>query len=109
MFNLKEIMLRAWRLYRENEELTFAEALHRSWLSAKAEPINAALVEAAKAEAGVEEEAKTWSGWKAEGREVIHGSKALFGVDLIWGSRGDGAIYKARFFGLSQTAELAAG
>lgn len=34
--------------------------------------------------------------------EVIHGSKALFGVDLIWSSRGDGKIYKARFFGRSQ-------
>lgn len=110
MFNLREIMLRAWRLYREKAgELTFAECLHRSWISAKAEPINAERIEAAKQEAGIEEEARTWSGWKAAGREVIHGSKALFGVDLIWGSRGDGAIYKARFFGLSQTAELAAG
>ena len=34
--------------------------------------------------------------------EVIHGSKALFGVELIWESRGDGAIYKASFFGRSQ-------
>lgn len=110
MFNLREIMMRAWRLYRDNGgEITFPEALHRSWISAKAEPINAARIEAAKQEAGVEEEARTWSGWKAAGREVIHGSKALFGCDLIWGSRGDGATYKARFFGISQTAELAAG
>jgi len=109
MFNLREIMLRAWRLYRDNGgEITFAEALHRSWISAKAEPVNAERIEAAKAEAGIEEETRTWSGWKAAGREVIHGSKALFGCDLIWGSRGDGAIYKARFFGISQTAELAA-
>lgn len=109
MFNLREIMLRAWRLYRDNGgELSFAEALHRSWISAKAEPINAARIEAAKAEAGIEEETRTWSGWKAAGREVMHGSKALFGCDLIWGSRGDGATYKARFFGISQTAELAA-
>lgn len=110
MFNLKEIMLRAWRLYRNNGgELTFAECLHRSWISAKAEPINAERIEAAKMEAGISEEVQTWSGWKEVGREVIHGSKALFGCDLIWGSRGDGAIYKARFFGISQTAELAAG
>lgn len=109
MFNLREIMLRAWRLYRDNGgELTFAEALHRSWISAKAEPINAERIDTAKREAGITEEARTWSGWKAAGREVIHGSKALFGCELIWGSRGDGAIYKARFFGLSQTAELAA-
>ena len=42
------------------------------------------------------------------GYEVIHGSKALFGADLIWGSRGDGAIYKARFFGRSQVQEVGA-
>ena len=108
MFNLREIMLRAWRLYREHQELTFAEALHRSWLSAKAEPVNAERITEAKAAAGITEETNTWSGWKNLGREVIHGSKALFGCDLIWGSRGDGATYKARFFGLSQTAEIAA-
>ena len=108
MFNLKAIMLRAWKIFRENQEISFAEALHRSWLSAKAEPINAARIEEAKAAAGIEEQTETWSGWKKLGREVIHGSKALFGADLIWGSKGDGATYKARFFGLSQTAEIAA-
>ena len=107
MFNLSQIMLRAWRIYRENEDLTFSEALHRSWLSAKAEPVNAQRIEEAKAEAGITEETRTWSEWRKLGREVIHGSKALFGADLIWGSKGDGAIYKARFFGISQTAELA--
>ena len=108
MFNLSQIMLRAWRLYRENEELTFSEALHRSWISAKAEPVNAQRIEEAKAEAGITEETRTWSEWRKLGREVIHGSKALFGADLIWGSKGDGAVYKARFFGISQTAELTA-
>ena len=108
MFNLKEIMLRAWRLYRENEEITFSEALHRSWLSAKAEPVNAERITEAKAAAGITEETNTWSGWRKLGREVIHGSKALFGAALIWGSKGDGAIYNARFFGISQTAELTA-
>ena len=107
MFNLREIMIRAWRLYRENEEISFAEALHRSWISAKAEPVNAERIEAAKAAAGILEEVNTWAGWRKLGREVIHGSKALFGCDLIWGSKGDGAIYKARFFGIGQTAELA--
>ena len=103
MFNLREIMLRAWRLYRENEEINFAEALHRSWISAKAEPVNAERIETAKAAAGISEEVNTWAGWKRLGREVIHGSKALFGCDLIWGSKGDGAMYKARFFGFGQT------
>ena len=106
-FNLRKIMLRAWKLYRE-KGLSFAEALHRAWLSAKAEAINAARIEEAKAAAGITEEARTWSGWKEIGREVIHGSKALFGACLIWGSKGDGAIYNARFFGLSQTVEVGA-
>ena len=54
-WNLKKIMLRAWSLYRKGG-LTFGEALHRAWLSAKAEPINAATVESAKAAAGITEE-----------------------------------------------------
>ncbi len=81
-------MLRAWRLFKKGG-LTFAEALHRSW-------------NAAKAAAGVTKETDTWAGWKAAGLEVIHGSKALFGADLVYASRGDGAVYKARFFGRSQ-------
>lgn len=108
MYNMVQIMTRAWRIYRENEDMSFSEALHRSWLSAKAEPVNAQRIADAKAEAGITEETQTWKGWKDLGREVIHGAKALFGVDLIWGSKGDGAVYKARFFGLSQTAEVAA-
>lgn len=102
-YNLRAIMTRAWAIFRKGA-VSFAEALHRAWLSAKAEPINAARIEAEKAEAGVSEAVNTWAGWKALGREVIHGEKALFGCDLIYGSKGDGAIYKARFFGLSQTA-----
>ena len=106
-YNLSKIMLRAWRIYRESKELSFGECLHRAWLTAKAEEVNAKRIEAAKDAAGVGEETNTWSGWKKLGYEVIHGSKALFGADLIWGSRGDGAIYKARFFGRSQVQELA--
>lgn len=45
---------------------------------------------------------KRWVGWKKLGYEVIHGSKALFGCSLIWGSKGDGASYNASFFGRSQ-------
>ena len=105
-YNLRKIMLKAWELFRKLE-ITFAEALHRAWLSAKAEPVNAARIEAAKAAAGIVEDVKTWAGWKALGFEVIHGSKALFGADLIYGSKGDGAIYKARFFGASQVQAIA--
>lgn len=101
MYNLSKIMLAAWRNFRRGG-ISFAEALHRAWLSAKAAPINEARIQAAKTAAGIMEETNTWHGWKEAGYEVIHGSKALFGCSLIWGSRGDGAVYQARFFGASQ-------
>ena len=104
-FNLSEIMTAAWRIFRKMG-VTFSEALHRAWMAAKAAPINAQRIEAAKAAAGITEEARTWSGWRDAGFEVIHGSKALFGADLIYASKGDGAIYKARFFGASQVQAL---
>ena len=106
-FDLRAIMTRAWKLFRKFSDLTFGECLHRAWLSAKAEEVNEKRIEAAKLAAGVTEETNTWNGWKQLGYEVIHGSKALFGAELIWGSKGDGAIYKARFFGRSQVQALA--
>ena len=104
-YNLSQIMKKAWELFRKGK-VTFAEALHRAWLSAKAVTINQKRIEITKAATDVEEETNTWSEWKKKGYEVAHGSKALFGADLIWGSRGDGAIYKARFFGRSQVQAL---
>ena len=50
-YDLRKIMLRAWKIYRENKELSFGECLHRAWLSAKAEEVNAKRIEAAKATA----------------------------------------------------------
>ena len=100
-------MTRAWKLFRKFSDLPFGECLHRAWLSAKAEEVNTKRIEAAKLAAGVTEETNTWNGWKQLGYEVIHGSKALFGTELIRGSKGDGAIYKARFFGRSQVQALA--
>ena len=104
-YDLRTIMTRAWKIYRK-AAVSFAEALHRAWLSAKAEPVNAARIEAARAEAGIFEDVNTWAGWKALGREVIHGSKALFQAVLIYGSRGDGATYTGSFFGESQTTPM---
>lgn len=106
-YNLRNIMTRAWELYSKCKELGFAECLHRAWLSAKAIEINRKRIEDAKAVAGITENTATWSEWKKLGYEVIHGSKALFGCDLIWGSKGDGATYKARFFGASQVQAIA--
>ena len=105
-FNLSEIMTRAWENFRKME-ISFPEALHRSWLTEKASDVNKARIEAAKAAAGITEETATWYDWKKAGYEVVHGSKALFGADLIWGARGDGAVYKARFFGRSQVEAVA--
>ena len=105
-YNLSKIMLRAWKNHRKNRGLSFGECLHRAWLSAKAEEINAKRIADAKAAAGIAEKVNTWSGWRELGYEVLHGSKALFGASLIWGSRGDGATYQARFFGRSQVQEM---
>lgn len=110
-YNLSKIMSKAWAIFRKaasKAAISFAEALHRAWLSAKAEPINAARVEAAREAAGISEECNTWAGWKSLGFEVIHGSKALFQAVLIYGSKGDGATYTASFFSRSQVAALEA-
>jgi len=107
-YNLSHIMHKAWSLYRKGEGLSFAECLHRAWNSEKAQPVNAQRIAEAQTAAGITEQCDTWAGWRKAGREVIHGSKALFGCDLIHGSKGDGAVYKARFFSLSQTQPISA-
>lgn len=104
-YNLSQIMHRAWKLFRKLS-ISFAEALHRAWQAAKAEPINKERIRRAKEAAGVTEETNTWSGWQALGYEVMHGSKALFGTELIHASKGDGKTYKARFFGQSQVRRM---
>ena len=105
-YNMSEIMSKAWAIFHK-AAVTFSEALHRAWLSAKAKPVNAARIEAAKYAAGITEEVNTWAAWKALGYEVIHGSKCLFQVSLIYGSKGDGASYIGSFFGRSQVEAIA--
>ena len=105
-YNLSKIMLKAWKVYRKTKNISFAEALHRAWLSAKAEEINVKRIENAKQAAGITEETNTFAKWKELGYKVVHGSKALFGCSLIWGSRGDGAEYKVSFFGKSQVGTI---
>ena len=102
MMSKRKIMTAAWKLFRAGKGLDFSEALHRAWLSAKAEPINAARIADAKAVAGITEDIATWYGWKARGYEVRHGEKTVMQVELIYGSKGDGATYKASFFTASQ-------
>ena len=80
-YNLSSIMRAAWRIFRKGAE-SFATALRMAWANAKAH-------RAAKSAAGITEEINTWSGWQKLGYEVAHGSKALFGCDLIYASKGD--------------------
>ena len=87
---------------------SFAEALHRAWNSAKAQPINAQRIEEAQQTAGITEPVNTWAGWKAAGYTVEHGAKALFQALLIHSSRGDGQTYRASLFGASQVKPLEA-
>ena len=106
-YDLSKIMKKAWDLFRKME-ISFSEALHRAWQSAKAQPVNDLRIAEAKAEAGITEECDTWSGWKKRGYEVIHGSKKLFQAVLVYASKGDGATYKASFFGASQVQPIEA-
>lgn len=106
-YNKQRIMKKAWELARKYAGLSFAECLRRAWAVAKAAPVNAQRVAAAAAQAGISEAVATWAEWKKAGYQVIHGSKALFQTELIYASRGAGAVYKASFFGLSQV-EVAA-
>ncbi len=106
-YDLRSIMTWAWKQYRADGELSFAECLHRSWLTTKAAPVNAERIRQAAAAAGIKERYNTWQRWRMMGFEVIHGSKAAFGADLIWGSKGDGVTYKARFFTESQVRFVA--
>ena len=59
-YDLSAIMSRAWAIFRK-AAISFAEALHRAWQTAKARPVNDAAVEedllreaAARAEQGAE-------------------------------------------------------
>jgi hypothetical protein len=106
-FDLRSIMEKAWEIYRKYSGLNFGECLRRAWKAVKAQPINSARIKLAAYEAGVTEEVNTWYGWKQLGYMVAHGSKALFGVDLIYASKGDGEIYRASFFGASQVQPVA--
>lgn len=105
-YDLSSIMRRAWDIFRK-AGISFAEALHRAWSSAKARPINAEAIRRVKEAAGIIEDAHTWAEWKALGYEVMRGSKVLFRVVLIWASKGDGKQYTASFFGASQVRPIA--
>ena len=81
-YNLKAIMSKAWKIFRK-AHTTFSAALKLAWAWAKAQIGNAAKVEAAAIAAGFGDMVcKTWYGWKAMGREVMHTEKAVFQVTV---------------------------
>lgn len=98
-YNLSSIMHNAWRIFRKGVE-SFAAALRMAWANAKAH-------NAAKAAAGVEEEAHTWAGWKALGYEVIHESKAMYKALFIDPTTKNGTRVTA-YFGASQVQPITA-
>ena len=104
MYNKAQIMTRAWGLYRKGG-IDFGTALHRSWQSAKAAPLNAQKIAQAQQLAGIAEKCLTWAGWRDEGRRVKHGERCLFQVQLVHASRGDGCTFLASFFSESQTEQ----
>lgn len=106
-YNLSQIMHKAWAIFRKGKT-TFAEALHRAWQAAKAEPINEQRVTEAKTAAGITEETHSWAGWKAMGFEVAHGSKCLFQAVVVDAAKGDGKTKVKSYFGASQVQPITA-
>ena len=96
----------AWKIYRKGK-VTFGDALRRAWVTAKAYWDNVARVEDAKKAAGIEEETRTWYGWKVLGFEVRHESKCLFQVRVVDGGTKSGWVTKS-YFGASQVEPIAA-
>ena len=110
-WNLKEIMTRAWGIYRKPKyykATTFGEALHRAWAEAKEQPEVESIIEKAKAESGITEEMHQHYGWTMLGREVIHGSENVLQVVIPYPAWGDGRTKVVSFFTKSQTAEIVA-
>ena len=98
-YNLSSIMSAAWRIFRKGVQ-SFAVALRMAWANAKAH-------NAAKAAAGITEEAHTWAGWRELGYEVIHKSKALYRAILSDPATKSGTRIKA-YFGRSQVQPISA-
>ena len=85
-YNLSKLMKKAWSLYRKamkKGNATFGAALKAAWAWLKVQGENAVKVEAAAVAAGFGDMVcRTWYGWKAVGREVMHTEKAAFQVTI---------------------------
>ena len=106
MYNMRLVMLRAWRFFRQaaaKKAIDFSEALKKAWRWAKAQRTNREKVESAAAAAGIEEVIHSWAGWRALGRMVIHGERAVLQVVVDTPERGEGRTFRKSFFVYSQT------
>lgn len=84
-YDLSKLFRKAWSIYRtamKKGSTTFGEALKKAWAWLKVQDANKAIVEAAAQAAGIVEEYRTWAGWQAVGRMVIHTSEAAFKVTV---------------------------
>lgn len=86
-YNLSNLFKKAWSLFKtaaKKTAITFSEALRKAWQWLKVQDINAAKVEAAAEAAGYGDVVcKTWYGWKAAGREVMHTEQAVYQVEVL--------------------------
>ena len=98
-YNLSQIMRAAWRFFRKGVQ-TFTQALRLAWANAKAHS-------AAKAAAEITEETHSWSGWRQQGYEVVHGSKAMYKVVLADPATKSGTRLVS-YFGTSQVQSISA-
>ncbi len=105
-YNLSKIMLKAWKITaRQKASILLKHFIELGYLLRQKKSMQ----RESKLQNRQQESPSrliTFTKWKEAGYKVIHGSKALFGAVLIWGSRGDGAEYKASFFGKSQVEPI---
>lgn len=110
-YDLSALMRKAWHIFKKTaakKAIAFGEALRLAWRWLKVQASNAAKIETAAAEAGVTGEYHSWAGWQSLGREVIHGSKAIFQVEVDTPERGEGKTFRKSFFVVDQTQPLIA-
>lgn len=109
-YNLSKLMHKAWNLFRKAAKkaaITFSAALKAAWAWLKVQAANAAKVAAAAVEAGITSEYHTWYGWKMNGREVIHDSKAMFQVTVADPTTKSGTRVES-YFTIDQTQPIEA-
>lgn len=82
-YDLAKIMSRAWRIYRKTANLSFSEALHRAWLSVKAEVVNQKRIEQSKQQAGITEDTNTWDQYMGRVEKVRLRSDSRI-QSLVW-------------------------